>query len=124
MTAGGAERPADADANNASTAHVLARGNSRQCRRSLAEYRILLKKEIFSLAWVGGTSAATASVGGDSDACAPRMLLRDARRKFTVRVNWDILFEVPYEPLQADPQPLSPGDRGLRRRTAAAVWGR
>ena len=44
--------------------------------------------------------------------------------KFTVRVNRDILFEAPYEPLQADPQPLVPGDPGLRRRTSAAVWGR
>jgi P-type conjugative transfer protein TrbG len=45
--------------------------------------------------------------------------------KFTVRVNRDILFEAPYEPLQADPQPLAPGERGLRRRTsAAAVYGR
>lgn len=44
--------------------------------------------------------------------------------KFTVRVNRDILFEAPYEPLQADPQPLAPGDRGLRRRTSGAVYGR
>ncbi len=44
--------------------------------------------------------------------------------KFTVRVNRDILFEVPYDPLQADPQPLAPGDRGLRRRTSAALYGR
>jgi type IV secretion system protein TrbI len=44
--------------------------------------------------------------------------------KFTVRVNRDILFDAPYEPLQADPQPLAPGDRGLRRRTSAAIYGR
>jgi type IV secretion system protein VirB10 len=44
--------------------------------------------------------------------------------KFTVRVNRDILFEAPYEPLQADPQPLTPGKRGLRSRTSAAVDGR
>jgi hypothetical protein len=44
--------------------------------------------------------------------------------KFTVRVNRDILFEAPYEPLHADPQPLIPGERGLRRRTSAAVYGR
>jgi len=44
--------------------------------------------------------------------------------KFTVRVNRDILFEAPYEPLQADPQPLTPGDRGLRRRVSGAVYGR
>jgi type IV secretion system protein TrbI len=44
--------------------------------------------------------------------------------RFTVRVNRDILFEAPYEPLQADPQPLVPGDGGLRRRSSAAVYGR
>jgi type IV secretion system protein TrbI len=44
--------------------------------------------------------------------------------KFTVRVNRDILFEAPYEPLQADPQPLVPGDREVRRRNAAAVYDR
>ena len=38
--------------------------------------------------------------------------------KFTVRVNRDILFESPYQPMQADPQPMVPGDRQLRRRTA------
>ena len=44
--------------------------------------------------------------------------------KFVVRVNRDMLFEAPYEPMQADPQPLLPGDHGLQRRTAAAVYGR
>jgi type IV secretory pathway VirB10-like protein len=44
--------------------------------------------------------------------------------RFTVRVNRDMLFEAPYEPLQADPQPLVPGDRSLRRRTSAAMYGR
>jgi type IV secretion system protein VirB10 len=38
--------------------------------------------------------------------------------KFTVRVNRDILFDGPFQPMQADPQPLVPGDRQLRRRTA------
>lgn len=38
--------------------------------------------------------------------------------KFTVRVNRDILFDAPYEPTQADPQPLTLGDQQLRRRTA------
>lgn len=38
--------------------------------------------------------------------------------KFTVRVNRDILFDAPYEPMQADPQPLTPGDKQLRRRTS------
>ena len=44
--------------------------------------------------------------------------------RFTVRVNRDILFEASYEPLQADPQPLVPGDGGLRRRSSAALPGR
>lgn len=39
--------------------------------------------------------------------------------KFSVRVNRDILFEAPYEPLLADPQPLVPGERGLRKRASA-----
>ncbi len=38
--------------------------------------------------------------------------------KFTVRVNRDILFDSPYQPMQADPQPLVPRDQQLRRRTA------
>ena len=37
--------------------------------------------------------------------------------KFTVRVNRDILFESPYQPIEADPQPIGPGDRQLRQRT-------
>ena len=44
--------------------------------------------------------------------------------KFTVRVNRDILFDAAYEPMQADPQPLMPDDRGLRRRSSAAVYDR
>ena len=40
--------------------------------------------------------------------------------KFTVRVNRDILFEAPYEPLLADPQPL-PRQQELRKRAAAFV---
>lgn len=32
--------------------------------------------------------------------------------KFTVRVNRDILFDAPYEPMQADPEPLLPGSCG------------
>ena len=39
--------------------------------------------------------------------------------KFTVRVNRDILFEAPYEPMQADPQPIPPGEKQLRQRS---VW--
>ena len=38
--------------------------------------------------------------------------------KFTVRVNRDILFDAPYQAMQADPQPLAPGDPQLKRRTA------
>ena len=38
--------------------------------------------------------------------------------KFTVRVNRDVLFDSPYQPMQADPQPIMPGDRQLGRRTA------
>jgi hypothetical protein len=37
--------------------------------------------------------------------------------KFTVRVNRDVLFDGPYQPMQADPQPLIPGGGQLRRRT-------
>ena len=39
--------------------------------------------------------------------------------KFTVRVNRDILFEAPYEPMQADPQPIPSGEKQLRQRS---VW--
>jgi type IV secretory pathway VirB10-like protein len=38
--------------------------------------------------------------------------------KFTVRVNRDILFDSPYQPMQADPQPIAPAERQLRRRTS------
>ena len=38
--------------------------------------------------------------------------------KFTVRVNRDILFDAPYQPMEADPQPLVPSNPALRRRTA------
>ena len=41
--------------------------------------------------------------------------------KFTVRVNRDILFESPYQPMQADPQPLPTGEKQLRQRS---VWQR
>ena len=36
--------------------------------------------------------------------------------KFSVRVNRDILFESPYQPMQADPQPLPNGEKQLRQR--------
>jgi len=39
--------------------------------------------------------------------------------KFTVRVNRDILFESPYEPMQADPQPLPSRNKGLQQRS---IW--
>jgi hypothetical protein len=35
--------------------------------------------------------------------------------KFTVRVNRDILFDVPYAPIQANPLPTGPGQ--LHRRS-------
>jgi hypothetical protein len=35
--------------------------------------------------------------------------------KFTVRVNRDILFDAPYQPIQADPQPLVPHNETQRR---------
>ena len=38
--------------------------------------------------------------------------------KFTVRVNRDILFDAPYQPIEADPQPIPPGEKQLRRRTS------
>ncbi len=41
--------------------------------------------------------------------------------KFTVRVNRDILFEAPYQPMQADPQPLPAGEKELRQRS---LWQR
>jgi hypothetical protein len=37
--------------------------------------------------------------------------------RFTVRVNRDILFDAPYEPLQADPQP-APEEKQLWRRSS------
>jgi type IV secretion system protein TrbI len=37
--------------------------------------------------------------------------------RFTVRVNRDILFEAPYEPVQADPQPV-PAEKRLWRRSS------
>ena len=40
--------------------------------------------------------------------------------KFTVRVNRDILFEAPYEPLHADPQRFPPKQE-LKRRAAAGL---
>lgn len=38
--------------------------------------------------------------------------------KFTVRVNRDILFDAPYEPIAADPQPIPPGEKQFRHRTS------
>ncbi|MDQ2843679.1 MAG: P-type conjugative transfer protein TrbG [Acidobacteriota bacterium] len=40
--------------------------------------------------------------------------------KFTVRVNRDILFESPYQSMQADQQPLPSGEKQLRQRS---MWG-
>src|SRR5260370_15864380 len=71
---------------------------------------------------------ATASVGRDMSQTGAMITRRNLNvqptikvpvgYKFTVRVNRDILFDAPYQPMQADPQPLVPGDRQLRRRTA------
>ncbi len=40
--------------------------------------------------------------------------------RFTVRVNRDILFDAPYEPLEADPQPAPRENRLLRRSSATS----
>jgi type IV secretory pathway VirB10-like protein len=44
-----------------------------------------------------------------------------AGSKFNVRVNRDILFEAPYQPLQADPQPLVPAEGPFRRRNMNTI---
>jgi type IV secretion system protein VirB10 len=39
--------------------------------------------------------------------------------RFTVRVDRDILFESPYQPMPADSLPLAPGEKRLQRRATA-----
>lgn len=80
------------------------------------------------LAYPGIGDTASASVGRELSQTGAMITRRNLNvqptvkvpvgYKFTVRVNRDILFDAPYQPMQADPQPLAPGDRQLQRRTA------
>jgi type IV secretory pathway VirB10-like protein len=80
-----------------------------------------------ALTYPSVTNTATASVGRDMSETGAQITRRNLNvqptvkvpvgYKFTVRVNRDILFDAPYEAMPADPQPVTPGERQLRRRT-------
>jgi type IV secretion system protein VirB10 len=80
-----------------------------------------------ALAYPSVTNTAAASVGRDISETGASITRRNLNvqptikvpvgYKFTVRVNRDILFDAPYEPVQANPLPVgTPGE--LNRRTA------
>lgn len=81
-----------------------------------------------ALAYPSVTNTAAASVGRDISETGASITRRNLNvqqtikvpvgYKFTVRVNRDILFEAPYEPLQASPLPVGPPGQ-LRPRAAS-----
>jgi type IV secretion system protein VirB10 len=80
------------------------------------------------LAYPGIGDTASAAVGRELSQTGAMITRRNlnvqptikvpAGYKFTVRVNRDILFDSPYQPMQADPQPMPPGERRLHRRSS------
>jgi type IV secretion system protein VirB10 len=80
-----------------------------------------------ALTYPSVTDTASASVGREMSQTGAMITRRNlnvqptvkvpAGYKFTVRVNRDILFDAPYEPVQANPLPIQPPGQ-LRRRSA------
>jgi type IV secretory pathway VirB10-like protein len=93
-----------------------------------AAFEISQRQNQSVLAYPTPTEAASSAVGRELSQTGTQITRRNLNvqptikvpvgYRFTVRVNRDILFEAPYEPMQADPQPLSPGEKSLRQRSA------
>jgi type IV secretory pathway VirB10-like protein len=85
-----------------------------------------------ALTYPSVTDTATASVGREMSETGAQITRRNLNvqptvkvpvgYKFTVRVNRDILFDAPYEPLQANPLPVQPPGQ-LRKRTGFSTTG-
>lgn len=79
-----------------------------------------------ALTYPSASTVATAAVGQELSQTGAMITRRNmniqptikvpAGYKFTVRVNRDILFETPYEPIQANPLPVQPPGQLYRRR--------
>jgi type IV secretion system protein VirB10 len=95
-----------------------------------AAFEISQRRNQSVLAYPSSSEAASSAVGRDLSQTGSQITRRNLNvqptikvpvgYKFTVRVNRDILFDSPYEPMQTDPQPLLPGEKALRQRSA---WG-
>ncbi len=96
-----------------------------------AAFEISQRRNQSVLAYPSPGEAASGAVGRDLSQTGSQITRRNLNvqptikvpvgYKFTVRVNRDILFEAPYQPMQADPQPLPAGEKELRQRS---VWQR
>jgi type IV secretion system protein VirB10 len=85
-----------------------------------------------ALTYPSVTDTATASVGREMSETGAQITRRNLNvqptvkvpvgYKFTVRVNRDILFDAPYEPLQANPLPVQPPGQ-LHKRTGFSTTG-
>jgi type IV secretory pathway VirB10-like protein len=85
-----------------------------------------------ALTYPSVTNTATASVGREMSETGAQITRRNLNvqptvkvpvgYKFTVRVNRDILFDAPYEPLQANPLPVQPPGQ-LHKRTGFSTTG-
>jgi type IV secretory pathway VirB10-like protein len=94
-----------------------------------AAFEISQRRNQSVLAYPSPGEAAASAVGRELSQTGSQITRRNlnvqptikvpAGYKFTVRVNRDILFEAPYEPMQPDPQPISPVQKQLRQRS---VW--
>ena len=93
-----------------------------------AAFEISQRQNQSVLAYPSPTEAASSAVGRELSQTGAQITRRNLNvqptikvpvgYQFTVRVNRDILFEAPYEPMQVDPQPFSTGEKSLRQRTA------
>src|SRR5271165_3967452 len=85
-----------------------------------------------ALTYPSVTDTATASVGREMSETGAQITRRNLNvqptvkvpvgYKFTVRVNRDILFDAPYEPIQANPLPFQPLEQ-LHKRTGFTNTG-
>ncbi|MEP6715002.1 MAG: TrbI/VirB10 family protein, partial [Terriglobia bacterium] len=95
-----------------------------------AAFEISQRRSQSVLAYPSPTETASSAVGRELSQTGSQITRRNLNvqptikvpvgYKFTVRVNRDILFEAPYEPMQADPQPLPAGEKALRQHSG---WG-
>jgi type IV secretion system protein TrbI len=93
-----------------------------------AAFEISQRQNQSVLAYPSPTQAASSAVGRELSQTGAQITRQNLNvqptikvpvgYQLTVRVNRDILFEAPYQPMRADPQPQPAGEKSLRLRSA------